>query len=850
MAVIVSPAARGSRVRVPHVMMCAVTAARDASIPGALAPASPVVVALVAVVYFAAALLGLSLAFVAEQVTAVWPPTGIALAAVVLLGPGIWPGIAFGALFANLHADAPPAVAAGIAVGNTLEALVGGWLLRRAGFQPSLERIVDVAALALLAAAGSTVVSATIGTTSLCAGGLQPWSQFPALWSVWWIGDALGALVTAPVLLAWLAPGRQAAGRGTPIEAATFGVLLIVVAATVFTGRIGLPPAGYPLQYAAFPLVVWAAMRFGQHGATTTTLVTSAIAIWSTAQGLGPFAVASTHENLLLLQTFMAVVAVTGSLLAAAVCERDAAEGRATAEYERLRIGEERLRLALDAGHMAVWDWNLTTGEILWSGQAEAISGLTPGAFGGTRDAFIDLVHAEDRAAVSAAMAASIDRQTDYAVQFRMVRPGGDIGWVAARGIVLPDAAGRPARMLGVALDVTERQQLTNELRDKAERLADADRRKDEFLAMLAHELRNPLAPLSNALHILASKHPDRDRFIAMASRQVTQLVRLVDDLLDVSRITRGRITLHREPVVLAEAVARAVEMVRADLDARGQAFTVSLPPVPIRLLADPARLGQVIGNLLGNASKYTPPGGSIWLTAERLDGEVVLRVRDTGAGIAPDLLPHVFDLFVQGDASLARTAGGLGIGLTIVDRLVAMHGGRVEVRSEGTGQGSEFAITLPVLADELPGPSAEAAAPSSAAGLRGLRVLIVEDNVDMAESLATLLASWGHEVHLAYDAASALAMAARARPEVVLSDLGLPGMDGYELARRLRAEPAFGKVVLVALTGYGRAEDQRRALDAGFDHHLVKPPDLARLAELLGRVATPATEGGARVLH
>jgi CheY-like chemotaxis protein len=366
---------------------------------------------------------------------------------------------------------------------------------------------------------------------------------------------------------------------------------------------------------------------------------------------------------------------------------------------------------------------------------------------------------------------------------------------------------------------------------------------------MLAHELRNPLAPLSTALQLLAGDAPDRARFVPMANRQVTQLVRLVDDLLDVSRITRGLITLRREPVVLADAVARAVEMVRTDVDARAQAFTVSLPAVPIRLDADPARLAQVVANLLGNASKYTPPGGSIWLTAERLDGEVVLRVRDTGSGIAPHLLPHVFDLFVQGDASLARTAGGLGIGLTIVHRLVVMHGGRVEARSDGTGRGSEFTVTLPTLPDELAAP-AERDAPARSAGAGGIRVLIVEDNVDMADSLAHLVTHWGHQVEVAYDAASALDAAARLRPEVILSDLGLPGMDGYELARRLRAEPAFGKVVLVALSGYGRPEDQRRALESGFDHHLVKPPDLARLAELLGRVATSPTEGRARTLH
>jgi two-component system CheB/CheR fusion protein len=692
-------------------------------------------------------------------------------------------------------------------------------------------------------------VSATIGTTSLCAGGLQPWSRFPALWSVWWIGDAIGALVMAPPLLVWLAPEDRTVARDRRLEAAAFGLVLLLVDVTVFSGRIGLPPSGYPLQFAVFPLVVWAAMRLGRRGAATTTLVTSAIAIWSTAQGLGPFAIASTHENLLLLQTFMAVVSVTGLLLAAAVAERDAAERRAVAEYEELRRGEERLRLALDAGHMAVWDWNVPTGAVTWEGYSEVMSALPAGAFDGTRDAFLALVHPDDRPTVAAAIVESVERHADYAVQFRMAAADGDVRWVASRGRVLADANGDAARMLGVALDVTERQQLTDQLRAKAEALADADRRKDEFLAMLAHELRNPLAPLSNALHLLAIDHPDRGRLVAMASRQVTLLVRLVDDLLDVSRITRGMITLRREPTALADVIARAVEMVRPDVDARSQAFTVSVPSTPIRLLADPARLAQVVANLLGNASKYTPPGGAIWLTAERLEAHVVLRVRDTGAGIAPDLLPHVFDLFVQGDVSLARTAGGLGIGLTIVHRLVAMHGGRVEARSDGPGRGSELAVTLPVMADDLAPVDDTPSSGTHPPG--GLRVLIVEDNVDMAESLAMLLSQWGHQVQLAYDAASALVIAARERPEVILSDLGLPGMDGYELARRLRAEPAFGKVVLVALTGYGRPEDQRRALDAGFDHHLVKPPDLAGLAELLGRVATSASAGARpRVLH
>jgi CheY-like chemotaxis protein len=347
----------------------------------------------------------------------------------------------------------------------------------------------------------------------------------------------------------------------------------------------------------------------------------------------------------------------------------------------------------------------------------------------------------------------------------------------------------------------------------------------------------------------MAADTANQGRFVDMANRQIGQLVRLVDDLLDVSRITRGRITLQREAIGLADAVERAVEMVRTDVDARAQTLTVSLPADDVRVFADPARVAQVIANLLGNASKYTPPGGAIWLTAERAEGEIVMRVRDNGSGIAPELLPHVFDLFVQGDATLARTAGGLGIGLTIVRRLVEMHGGRVEVRSAGAGSGSEFTVTLPALPARIAAPSDGPTARATEGG-HTLRILIVEDNVDAADSLSTLLRLWGHEVEVAYDAPTALEVAPRWRPDVVLSDLGLPGMDGYELARRLRAEPAFGKIVLVALSGYGRAEDQRRALEAGFDHHLVKPPDLGRLADLLGRVAITGTEERARTLH
>jgi PAS domain S-box-containing protein len=794
------------------------------------------------VVYFAAAKLGLSMAFGAEQVTTVWPPTGIALAAVLLLGPRVWPGIAVGALLANATVDEPLWTACAIAAGNTLEALTGAWLLRRVGFRSSFERSHDVLALVVLAALGSTTVSATIGVMSLCAGGVQPWAEFGSLWLTWWLGDALGALVAAPVLLVWGSALPPWSPPRRLLEATVMIAGVVVVSLAVFAGHLGMP-ASYPLQYTVFPFVIWAALRFGQRGTTAVIVLVSSLAIWSTLGGRGPFAMVAVQESLVVLQLFMAVVAVTGLVLGAVIGERNRAEGRAAADYATLQVSEERLRLALEAGRMGVWDWDIATGKVKWSASLEPLHGLRPGTFSGTFEAFQELVHPDDRELVNRAIACAVADGSPYELEFRNQWPDGTVHWMSAKGTVLRDEGGRPIRMIGIGIDTTERRRLEDELRARAEELAGTDRRKDEFLAMLAHELRNPLAPLGTALHLLAVDAPGRERFLQMADRQVKHLVRLVDDLLDVSRITQGKITLRREVITLSDVVARAVETVRPLVDSRGQALTVSLPAEAIRLEVDPARLAQVLGNLLANATNYTPAGGSIWLTAEAADEEVVIRVRDSGAGLAPELLSQIFDLFVQGDASLDRTRGGLGIGLTIVRRLVEMHGGRVEARSPGPMQGSEFIVHLPALAHGLPEPG-EPGFQARGAPARALRILVVEDNTDAAEGLAVVLQIWGHDPQLAYDGVTALELAERTRPDVVLSDLGLPGMDGYELARRLRARPAFGRAVLIALSGYGRAEDKRRALEAGFDHHLVKPPDLDALEELLGRVArTPAAE-------
>jgi signal transduction histidine kinase/DNA-binding response OmpR family regulator len=370
--------------------------------------------------------------------------------------------------------------------------------------------------------------------------------------------------------------------------------------------------------------------------------------------------------------------------------------------------------------------------------------------------------------------------------------------------------------------------------------IREADRRKSEFLAMLGHELRNPLAPILNALHLMRLREPDRagvEQAREVAERQVRHLARLVDDLLDVSRINSGKIELRKSRVDLREAVNRAVAAVRPLIEERRHELSVSLPPEPALLEADEARLEQILANLLNNAAKYTEPGGQIMLDVAREDGSSVVRVRDTGIGIDPELLPRIFDMFTQADRSLDRSQGGLGIGLTLVRRLVELHGGHVEARSAGPGHGSEFLVRLPTIEPSPktgPGVGDQTARPLGPGRPQPSRILVVDDNVDAAKILARLLAMEGHEVAVAHDGTAALEIAHDHRPDVILLDIGLPGMDGYEVARRLRQNPAFDPTLLIALTGYGHAEDRQRALETGFDEHLVKPVSPEDLSSLL----------------
>jgi len=393
------------------------------------------------------------------------------------------------------------------------------------------------------------------------------------------------------------------------------------------------------------------------------------------------------------------------------------------------------------------------------------------------------------------------------------------------------DATGRVIGASKVARDITHQKATEQALRE-------ADRRKDEFLATLAHELRNPLAPIRNSIHILKLLErlpPEVEHLSAIMERQVNHMVRLVDDLMEVSRITRGKIDLRREAVNLATVLTSAIETSQPLIDSANHRLHTAISSVPMTVDGDAVRLAQIFSNLLNNAAKYTRPGGQIWLSA-RVDGETaVVAIRDSGVGIAREMLPRIFDLFTQDRSAMDLSQGGLGIGLTLVQSLVRMHGGTVSVNSPGRGQGSEFVVKLPLIPS--PAPAVEPPAPA-VSDLKRLRVLVVDDNQDATDSLARLLQHLGAEVRAVHDGASALRALETYHPSLVLLDIGMPEMDGYEVARHIRKLDPNKEMMLIALTGWGQDEDRKRSFRAGFDHHLVKPTDIAALQELINSVS------------
>jgi PAS domain S-box-containing protein len=518
--------------------------------------------------------------------------------------------------------------------------------------------------------------------------------------------------------------------------------------------------------------------------------------------------------------------------------------------YRAAAAAEQRYRLIADNTRDVVFAYDMRRRLLYVNPAFEALTGYRTAELWQRGE--IPYVHPQDRQRRQEVLDADYAGRSSEEVEYRVFTRSGALKWCSASWGPLLDGEGRQVGVQGREHDVTEHKRMEEELRRRADDLAAAGRHKDAFVATLAHELRNPLAPVRNALHILRLRGGD-PATLAWAGdvleRQVGHLGRMIDDLLDVSRITRGKVVLKRERVDLARLVRVAAEDQRADLERAGLVLEIDLPPTALWVEGDSMRLAQVLDNLLSNAGKFTPPRGRVTV---RLNGPLAgasgwcgpgagasgwsggrarIVVRDTGVGIAPDLLPRLFETLTQADTSLERSQGGLGLGLALVKGLVELHGGTVEAHSAGMGQGAEFVVTLPL---EQPAPAAKAPAPAAGAAGQRLRILMVEDNRDGAETLQTLLQLAGHEVALAVTGPEGVALAHEFHPDVVLCDIGLPGMDGFDVGRALRRDPVTAASRLIVLSGYGQEEDRRKSHEAGFDLHLTKPVDPSELQRLL----------------
>jgi PAS domain S-box-containing protein len=502
--------------------------------------------------------------------------------------------------------------------------------------------------------------------------------------------------------------------------------------------------------------------------------------------------------------------------------ERKAAE-------ERLQQSEERLRLMIES----VQDYAIfmldPEGRIAsWNLGAERINGYQAAEIIGQH--FSIFYSSEDNASGKPGHELEVaKREGRVEDEGWRVRKDRSQFWANVIITALYDSAGVLRGFAKITRDMTDKRQV--------EQLQVADKQKNVFLAMLAHELRNPLAPIRNGVELLKLKSGGEPAILEttrMMERQVTHLVRMVDDLLDVSRIVTGKIHLDKEPLDVSAFIERAIEEVQPTIDARGHELMVTRPARPITVEGDIVRLSQVVSNVIANAAKYTEKPSRIWLSVEPREDDVLLRIRDEGVGMTPEELSRIFNLFEQIDTSIARTRGGLGIGLTLVKRIVELHGGNVSATSAGPSKGSEFVVRLPLTerATAPTGPGAYVG--RELARHPGRRILVVDDNVDAALSVERLLKQWGHEVQTVFNGPEALEKARVFRPHFVLLDIGMPGMSGYEVAKNLRARPEFEGMVITALTGYGQAEDRRRSREAGFNHHLTKPPDPVALAALL----------------
>ena len=651
-------------------------------------------VGILAVLYLVAGKLSLKLAFLHASVSPVWPPAGIALAALLVLGYRAWPAIFIGAFLVNLTTAGNVPTSLGIAMGNTLEAVAGAWLVHRfAGGTEVFDRAQGVFKFAL-AVIVSTLVGPTLGLTSLALAGFADWANYGAIWLTWWLGDMTGDLIVAPLLILWYGASTRRWGRAAILEVVLLFLLLFVLGQVVFGGWLPISGKNYPIEFICGPIVIWTAFRFTQRETATGIFILSALAIWGTLRGYGPFVMESGNQSLLMLQASTAILIVTAMALAAGMAERRRAEA------------------------------------------------------------------------------------------------------------------------------AIEQQSATVEA---------ANRTKDNFLAMLSHELRTPLTPVLAALDALKTKSPppaELNDTLAMMRRNIELESQLIDDLLDLTRITKDKLQLQFESVDAHQAISNVVEICASEVSAKKLQVQLDLRAGHFHVMADPAKFQQIIWNLFKNAIKFTGENGAITISsANHLPNILTIGVSDTGIGIEPEIMERIFNPFEQGERSFQRRFGGLGLGLTISKSLAQAHGASLIAKSEGRDRGATFLLTIKTVGlEEAP---ARPAAVSAQMSPSSLRILLVDDHPDTCAALERLLTLRGHHVTAAHSMRAAMEVAENNQFDLLISDVGLPDGNGMELLRHLRSKFAIPGI---AISGFGMDADIGKSLEAGFSAHLVKPVKLEKL--------------------
>ncbi len=665
---------------------------------------------IVAIIYFVGAELGLSLASLHENVTPVWPPTGIAIASLLVFGRRVWPGVFLGALAANLLTHLHIGSAIGIATGNTLEAVVACSLLQRSKqWRNSFDSVGEVLTFLVYATVLAPLVSATVGSLSICLGDPNRWADFWYLWLTWWMGDGFGALIVSPLLLSWSASRKINREEGP--EIASLFVLLIIIVLVVFAGWFPGPIKTYPLAYLSLPCLLWAALRFDQRIVTSALVLMAGVALWGAKHGYGPFVQSSRNASLLLLISFVGTASLMTLLVAAVMRERKKAEAETSKLGSELELQRRRIEDIVQHVPGIVWEaWGkpgTTERRVDFiSSYIEKMLGYSAEEWLATPGFGLSVVHPDDRERMAAETAAIYASGKGGSSRFRLLHKDGHEVWVEAHSMVVCDVNG-PIGMRGVTMDITaavkaeiERSELLERESHARQQAEEASRLKEEFLATVSHELRTPLNAVVGWSRLLRSGQLDADgtaHAVEVIERNAAAQRQIIEDLLDVSRIITGKLRINTQPVDLLLIIHAAIDAVRPAAEAKEIRISTHIEAPDSIVRADSERLQQVLWNLLANAVKFTPAGGTVDLYLEQHGSLAEIRIEDSGPGVPAEFLPRIFDRFSQADGSSTRKHGGLGLGLAIVRHLVELHGGTVSAANR-EGGGAVLTVRLPIV--------------------------------------------------------------------------------------------------------------------------------------------------------